>query len=345
MPKIYLFAFEFNGMLYLNSKLTIDISLPLSLSKFNQCQTYIQSGDTNLLRSSMEVAKYIELINEVNSRGGPERGEYNYLKKVTNELNCLPTKTLEDDYYLYEALFPAFDLNSMVGFSFLKPHGYAGDHELIDRIYAKWKSEDKRHDKWDDLYHEMEASKAVRNRKEYFMGLISGIEASKKSPLVLNLGSGPCSDLYQYFIKSPKTHVKFDCIDMDINAIEYASAVCDNYYEKINFIHKNAFRYQTDSRYNLIWSAGLFDYFPDKLFVRLTNRMYKLLGKGGELVIGNFSVDNPSRGLMEVILQWYLHHRSEDTLIELALAAGVERKNISINSEETGVNLFLHLKK
>ncbi|MGK0270310.1 MAG: extracellular factor (EF) 3-hydroxypalmitic acid methyl ester biosynthesis protein [Cocleimonas sp.] len=293
----------------------------------------------------MEVATYIELIHEVNSRGGPAPEEYSYLKKVTNELNCLPTKTIEDDMHLYEALLPSYDINSMVGFSFLKPHGYAGDHELIDKIYTTWKSKDEKHFKWDNLYHEMEATKAVRNRKEYFMGLIKKVETSKSDPLILDLGSGPCSDLHQYFIQAPNTNVTFDCLDMDINAIEYASVICDNYHNKINFIHKNAFRYQTDSRYDLIWSAGLFDYFSDKLFIRLTNRMYELLDNDGELVIGNFSVDNPSRGLMEVILQWYLHHRSEDHLVELALAAGVKRENISINSEETGVNLFLHLNK
>jgi len=293
----------------------------------------------------MEVAKYVDLIKEVNERGGPTASEYDDLKKITNKLNRMPTKTLQTDMQLYEALSPAYDLNSMVGFSFLKPHGYAGDHELIDRIYTKWKSSDKKHHKWDELYHDMEATIAVRNRKEYFINLISKIEQGRQNPLVLDLGSGPCSDLYQYLIQAPNINVKFDCIDMDINAIEYASVVCDNYFDRINFIHKNAFRYKTDSRYDLIWSAGLFDYFSDKLFIRLTNRMYQLLEVGGELVIGNFSVDNPSRGLMEVILQWYLHHRSEDDLVELALAAGVDKKKISVMSEETGVNLFLHLKK
>ena len=294
----------------------------------------------------MDVAKYVELIEEVNRRGGPVPSEYETLKKITNKLNELPTKTLETDMRLYKALSPAYDVNSMVGFSFIKPHGYAGDHELIDRIYSKWKSSDKKHHRWDELYHEMEATKAVRNRKDYFLALVSKLESiNEGQPVVLNLGSGPCSDLYQYLRKIPKTKVKFDCIDMDINAIEYASVVCDNYIDKINFIHKNAFRYKTDTKYNLIWSAGLFDYFSDKLFIRLTNRMYHLLQSGGELVIGNFSIDNPSRGLMEIILQWYLHHRSEEDLINLALEAGIERDKISVNSEEIGVNLFLHLKK
>lgn len=294
----------------------------------------------------ISIPKYIELIQDVNRDGGPDIGDYEYLKKITNQLNDLPTKTLQDDMQLYEALSPAYKLNSMVGFSFLKPHGYAGDFELIDRIYAKWKSDDPVHHKWDDFYHDMEATRAVRNRKEYFLNLLRSIEQSdEKSKRILDLGSGPCSDLYYYFIRSPNPKLKFDCLDMDIKAINYASAVCDNYIDHINFINKNAFRFKTTTKYKLIWSAGLFDYFSDKLFVRLTNRMYQLLDKNGELVIGNFSIDNPSRGLMEVILQWYLHHRSKEKLIELALLAGVERKNINVKAEDIGVNLFLHLKK
>ena len=63
------------------------------------------------------------------------------------------------------------------------------------------------------------------------------------------------------------------------------------------------------------------------------------------MAIGNFSDDNPSRGVMEIFGQWYLHHRSKDTLRELAVKAGIPETKIEVYSEETGVNLFLHLKK
>jgi hypothetical protein len=73
--------------------------------------------------------------------------------------------------------------------------------------------------------------------------------------------------------------------------------------------------------------------------------MYNLLEKGGELVVGNFSTNNPSRGLMEVMLQWYLHHRDEEMLVELAIKAGIPAHKIRVNAEQTGVNLFLHMLK
>lgn len=291
----------------------------------------------------MEVKNYIEGIREIIDQGGPSPSEYEFLKNVPPNMYNI---SLEEQHKVYQIISPILTTETMIGFTFKKPHGYAGDYELIDRIYNKRKTDKESLQKWDSFYHDLEAATAVRNRKQYFKELIDNTVDKHADPLVLNLGSGPCSDLYEYLIARPyNAKVRFECLDMDINAIEYGSSVCDNYYERVRFIQKNAFRYKPDYQYELIWSAGLFDYFNDKLFIRLLNRMYALVKKGGELVIGNFSDYNPSKDVMEVFGQWYLHHRNEDQLIKLALSAGIERKLINVSNEQEKVNLFLHVKK
>ena len=185
----------------------------------------------------------------------------------------------------------------------------------------------------------------MRNRKQYFINVVSRLNDSKAPAFVLNLGSGPCTDLYEYLYGVGQNHLHFDCLDMDVNAIEYSQVVCDNYYESVKFLHQNAFKYRPNRQYDLIWSAGLFDYFSDKLFVRLLNRMYALLAENGEIIVGNFSPDNPSRGIMETFAQWYLHHRTKSELVDLAKSAGISSNKIEVRSEELGVNLFLHVKK
>ena len=288
------------------------------------------------------VTEYLDVVRELLIRGGPDSSDYEYLKNVPKEMSTIP---LDMELKVYDLLQPLLTVDSMIGFAFRKPHGYAGDYEIIDRIYTQRKSQNKDLLKWDLFYHELEAPKAVRNRKKYFKDLVSLTEKNNKDALILNLGSGPCSDLYEYLRSSPRSEIKFDCLDMDESAIEFGKVVCDNYIDRITFKNKNAFRYKPDYQYDLIWSAGLFDYFSDKLFIRLLNRMYALVKDGGELVIGNFSTDNPSRGVMEVFTQWYLHHRNKKDLIDLALKAGVAKSLISVSQEEVGVNLFLHLKK
>ena len=287
----------------------------------------------------------LEEFKKIITKGGPDSYEYEFLNRQWNYLYSIKL-SLTQENLLYELFKPYLTEDSMMGLTFLKPRGYAGDFELIDKIYWKWKSpKTKSFHKWDDYYHSRAGAIAVRNRKEYLKTQLSHLNSGKENPRVLDLACGPCSDIYEFLSTHPRSNIEFDCLDMDKDAIEYASGMCDNYYGQINFINKNALRYKTDKKYNLIWSAGLFDYFSDKIFIRLISRMYSLLDKNGEVVIGNFSPQNSARGLMEVSLQWFLHHRDEQDLKTLAIKAGVDESKIKIGSEETGVNLFLHLSK
>lgn len=290
----------------------------------------------------MSVYGYIGVVKEIISRGGPEPTEYEFLKKIPIEMVSI---SLAEQKLIYELILPLLTVNSMLGFTFQKPHGYSGDFELIDRIYTQWKSKDKELYKWDLFYHELEGAKAVRNRIKYFTDLVASTEIKNKNSLILNLGSGPCRDLFEC-LKEKKEHtLSFECLDMDQKSIDYASVVCNEFMDSIIFINKNALTFDPGYKYNLIWSAGLFDYFNDKIFIRLLRRVYALLQVEGELVIGNFSMGNPSQAVMELYGQWYLHHRSEKQLVYLALEAGIPRALINVSMEEVGVNLFLHVRK
>jgi hypothetical protein len=70
-----------------------------------------------------------------------------------------------------------------------------------------------------------------------------------------------------------------------------------------------------------------------------------MIKPGGEVVIGNFNEDNnPSRPFMELFGEWYLIHRNPTKLKELAIQAGANLKNITVEQEAEGVNLFLRVK-
>jgi len=288
------------------------------------------------------VAEYLEVADKIIKRGGPEVSEYEYLKQVPKGI---ADSSMDEQLEIFNTLKPILDLDTIVGHMFHKPHGYAGDFELIDRIYCQRNSTDESLYKWDKFFHTLEGAEAVRNRTLYFKDLVNKTADKHGSALVLNLGSGPCRDLNEYLETNPDQAVRFECLDMDKIAIEYGKVVCDNFSDQIEFINKNALTFSPDYQYELIWSAGLFDYFNDKIFIRLVRRIYALVKNGGELVIGNFSTYNPSRVFMEVYGQWFLHHRNEKTLTELAVKAGVPRELIEVSKEDVGVNLFLHLKK
>lgn len=294
----------------------------------------------------MELQEYLDYAKNLINIGGPNPDEYEDLTSACHALRDMNLST-SDVALLHEVLKPILDIDSVFGFAFLKPHGYSGDFEMINRIYQQWTSPDStKFHKWDGFFHHLDSATAVRNRKQYLINQLNQLTERKESPRVLNLASGPCSDLYEFFSTNEHSeNLHVDCLDMDKNAIEFGSTMCDRYWESITFINKNAFRYRPTVEYDLIWSAGLFDYFSDKLFIRLLQNMYSYLAEDGKLVIGNFSNKNTTRGVMEIIGQWYLHHRSESDLIEIGIKAGIPKEKINIFSEETGVNLFLHADK
>ncbi len=162
---------------------------------------------------------------------------------------------------------------------------------------------------------------------------------------MLNIASGPARDLYEYYKESKNNFVKCTCIEMDAEAIKHAKRLNKDYLKSIEFINKNIFRFNTDNKYDLIWSAGLFDYFDDKAFILLLSRFRKWLKPGGEIIIGNFNENhNPSRVFMELFGEWYLNHRTEEQLINLAIDAGFKKEKIKVEREPENVNLFLRIK-
>ena len=124
--------------------------------------------------------------------------------------------------------------------------------------------------------------------------------------------------------------------------IEYASILNQDYSSFITFQQKNVIRFRPDDQYDLIWAAGLFDYFADDVFKAVVRRLLPAIGDGGELVIGNFASTNPSRAYME-FGGWVLHHRTPEDLIAIAKDCGVAENNIRVGSESENVNLFLHI--
>jgi extracellular factor (EF) 3-hydroxypalmitic acid methyl ester biosynthesis protein len=161
---------------------------------------------------------------------------------------------------------------------------------------------------------------------------------------VLILGSGPATDVNEYLRNHSGSNIHFDLVDFDQNAIDFARSQNREFADSIDYFRINVLRFKPYQWYDLIWSAGLFDYFKDKHFVYMISKYYKYLNEGGEFIIGNFSNSNPTKRLMEVLSDWYLNHRSKYDLVRMALEAEAREDQVMVDMEELGVNLFLRIK-
>lgn len=297
--------------------------------------------------------EWTELIEQLTSKGGPDEADdlqfEAWLAHVASEIRS--GKLSSEEWQAKRAVFgEALSPQTMQGFALAKPHGYAGDFEMLEKIYLRKVSDDPRMKKWDEYFHRAKAPKAVRNRKTYFINLLRRMDAEVANghgPVeVLNVASGPARDVFEFFSKhSNGSRLRFDCLDHDPRAIAYATDLCLDFQDRVTFHRVNAFRFAPQKRYQLVWSAGLFDYLDDNSFKALLHRLYDCVDEGGELVIGNFSDSNPTRNYMELLGEWFLYHRSRERLLALAQACGIPVSELSVGQEEEGVNLFLHIKR
>ena len=280
-------------------------------------------------------------------KGGPSTpDDYSALNTAVGSLAQYRKSGLCTDHQMnliLEAFGESLSLQTIQGLGFHKPHGYAGDYEIIDKIYQNYVSPNPALANWDRFVHNQSAFKAVKNRQSYFLEQIWNLKNSySQDANVLNLASGPGRDMFESLSVIGHSNINFDCVEQDLDAIHYAKSLCRDFKSNLNFIHRNVFRFVTKKTYDLIWSGGLFDYFSDGLFKRILQRLLPCLKKFGKLVIGNFSDNNPTQEYME-LFDWNLIHRSKAQLRTLAEECGVPSKNISIEQEPEGVNLFLHI--
>ncbi|MGD0278423.1 MAG: class I SAM-dependent methyltransferase [Smithella sp.] len=289
----------------------------------------------------------IEYLKGLANNGGPSESQYVELGTLFKSINFRRKKGILSDSDIQKAWYELSDVfyttDTMQGYAVLKPHGYAGDFIIIERIYSGWLSPKSHLVKWDHFFHAQEAPRAILNRKKYFLDILRSLRARDKKCNVLNIGCGPAQDVVEFLLEE-KTQIFFECVDYDRNAIEYSFNKVQEkgLLSNVEFHRDNAFRFRPSKQFDLIWSSGLFDYLDDQNFKKLLMKQLAFVRAGGELIVGNFSLDNPTRDYME-FGNWFLHHRSPDDLIIMASECGVPREKIAVKSEPLGVNLFLHI--
>jgi len=297
---------------------------------------------------SLEIEKLVhethEFIAYLSEKGGPDQTDYPLLNTLFQQFSqstlreALSAEHLDS---IHDAFGEALSPETIQGWAYQKPLGYAGDFQIIEKIYNFHRSSVPHLGKWDDYFHSQKAPQAVRNRLSFFLDQLWKTKTDHPSNTqVLNVASGPGRDMYEALKVLGGSDLRIDCVEQDIHAIDFAKSLCQKFLHNINFIHKNIFRFVTNTTYHLIWSAGLFDYFNDNLFKRTIRKLSKSLKPNGRMVIGNFSPDNPDRGYME-LCNWKLIHRSQEHLLQLAKECGFHDRQIRVEQEPEGINLFL----
>ena len=178
----------------------------------------------------------------------------------------------------------------------------------------------------------------------------------------MNLGCGPAVEV-MHFAKadSASAQVDFDLIDFNTetlrhvqeNLIPDVAAVRPelNVRTEQRSVHEiiqlsaeggnKDKKTATESKYDMVYCAGLFDYFRAATCEHLIRLFYSWTKPGGLVLVTNVTPNHSSRAIMGMILDWNLELRDEAAMRALTPDLGQQKTYV----DQTGVNVFLEIRK
>jgi hypothetical protein len=240
-----------------------------------------------------------------------------------------------------------------------KPRGYAGDYQLLTRLWERTCCADPLGGLFDRYFQSQAAVHAVRARMEQSAStLVAHMLRHTPAPYrALSIGSGPAHDLAHAAQTLPEAYRKqlqITLLDLDDEALQDARARLLQHVraEQVSSHRENLFRLPNLSRaaglvagQDIILCLGLFDYLADPPATALLRMMWAGLQPGGMLLVGNFSAHHATRAYMEWFGNWYLLYRTPEQFEALGLAAGIPAGEFQIGAERIGADLFLVARK
>ncbi|MDX6766201.1 MAG: class I SAM-dependent methyltransferase [Candidatus Methylacidiphilales bacterium] len=249
--------------------------------------------------------------------------------------------------------------------TFTKPLGYAGDYEMVNMILRDPIEGASLFAKLLNMHFlRLPAGEAHRNRVIYLRDCLRGETqrcAARGQPArIFNLGCGPAKEVQSFLTEDDlcdRAHLTL--LDFNEETIQNTGHALGNLRAhlgrrtQIRMLQRSVHQILKDGPepgaapgtvYDFIYCAGLFDYLSDRICKRLVEIFYDLLAPDGLLVVTNVDLKNPSRHMMEYLMEWHLIYRTADQLGRLA-PAKADPSRCQVRSDSTGVNIFLEIRK
>ncbi len=253
-------------------------------------------------------------------------------------------------------LMPFLQQTEVARRMYTKPRGYAGDFYTIQLIYENKPGGTGVLGRFlDNCFLQEPAAQAVCNRRgllaEQIQHEIRSSQASTppRSARITSLACGPAREIFDVLEQSSLAdRLDATLVDMDAKALAFVrerlesrphGARVDLVQENLIYLAVGRSKLEIPPQ-DLIYSIGLIDYFGDDLVIKLLDWTWSLLRPGGRAIFGNFHPSNPTRALMDYVLEWRLYHRDEDDMNRLFQASRFGRPCTRILFEDQRINLF-----
>lgn len=233
-----------------------------------------------------------------------------------------------------------------------KPRGYAGDYEMLARIYENRLCDDPLGRLLDRYFQSQAAPQAVRNRMkmiaDWMVGAIKGSSQSTFHVAIVGSALGlDVRDALWRLSSADLQKIEVTLLDLDPAAIEFAGQQLAGLVpsERLTARAANLFRFAERPQIasllkpaDLLFCPGLFDYLNDAEAAAMLQALYQRLAPGGRLTVFQFAPHNPTRAYMEWLGNWYLTYRDAGQLETLVYSAGID--TAQFGAEPLGVDLY-----
>ena len=235
--------------------------------------------------------------------------------------------------------------------AFRKPRGYAGDAETMDYLYYRNPPAST-----SPLGRQMFAittalpnSLSIADRRHRVAALIDRTADATHRPIrVFAVASGHLREAELSTAIRRGAVREIIALDQDLRSLE----VVQKDYARLPIkcapqsIQRLLMPRPDLGKFDLIYSAGMYNYLPDSLAWRLTSFLFELLLPGGTLMIGNFVPNNANRAYMETFMDWRVVLRDEIQMMQLVSELpAAEIAERSIATDDGGNIAYLEIRK
>ncbi len=285
--------------------------------------------------ATIGVAKAVEYFSKARKHHGPD---WSYL--VKSEISLHPV--MRD-----------IRLCPLTGRCADKPRGYAGDAVMIDYIYGTGVAPNELLSPVTRAIHayttSSPASRSVRYRRYRLADLIDSaaieqLHFGKQGLRVLSVAAGHGREIELSAAFQQGLIGEFVALDQDAESLaelQRAFAGHASTVTPLKLSIKQLLGGKHDlGTFDLIYSAGLYDYLDTSLARRLTAQLFNLLRPSGRLLYANFAPDIHGVGYMEAAMDWWLTYR--DANEAKALADEIDEAQISAVKQYTDPDCNIH---
>ena len=242
-----------------------------------------------------------------------------------------------------------------------KPRGYPGDYLMLEAVYDNRSTSEDIGYCCDMYFLNNKYAVAVRNRKDMMKDMLLEHIRENTSPEIdiLNIACGPCREITEAFSKKINCDKKinFNLVDFDEEALHFSKKSL-SFVETDNIVFRylkhNVLRYTSKDKeeyasllgkQDFIYSIGLADYMPDKMFKKIISFCFKLLKPKGSFSFAHKDIKMYNPVDIDWWCDWTFYSRDEKEVLGLVSECEIENFDLKVEREPSNVIFFVTITK